>query len=72
MEKCVDERDDDDDEVDGVGKESVCLVSEMKENEDGEMLEVYVEVVWWVMEVICGWWAETRDGGLAFTGNEYW
>ena len=72
LEKRVDERDDDDDEVDGVGKESARSASETKENEDGETPEAYAEAARRAMEAIRGRWAETRDGGLALTGNEHW
>ena len=34
--------------------------------------EAYAEAARRAMEAIRGRWAETRDGGLALTGNEHW
>ena len=68
LEKRVDERDDD--EVDGGGKERA--MGETRETEDGETHEGYAEAARRAMEAIRGRWAETRDGGLALTGNKHW
>lgn len=45
---------------------------ETKKKTDGETTEAYAEVARKAMDAIRGRWAQTRDGGLALTGNKYW